>query len=317
MIRFTLFLMLLLLFLAVSQGQPYSDIFFSEYVEGYGNNRALEIYNPTDKTIDLSGYQITRYPDGRTQVSQQYTTVLQGELPPSETFVLVNGQQSGSENSPACAAELQEFADMLDHSYPAPTYMDGNDAIALEKTDGTQVDIIGNKGKDPGSGWHDQASTNYQALGYEDMAWTRNHTLIRKPTVNEGMPYNYGDHAEIPQFFNPANQWDSLPAGSWQNLGKHNIMLAGIKTAYVNEKDMTIYPNPAPYSSFRIRAKKPVRHIEIMTLVGQSVYKKSKAQPSRVVHISMSQERSGIFLVKTRFNDDTFTVSKVLLSNRR
>lgn len=317
MTRFIIFLIIWTIFQLNAKGQPYADIFFSEYVEGYGNNRALEIYNPTDRTINLSQYQITRYPDGKSQVNKQYTTVLQGELPPKETFVLVNGQQTGSEQSPACDDELQGLADMLDNPYPAPTYMDGNDAIVLEKTDGTQVDIIGKMGEDPGSGWYDQDSTNYQALGYDELAWTKNHTLIRKPIVNEGMPYNYGDNAEIPQFFNPANQWDSLPAGTWHNLGEHNITPLGLQTAYRDANDMTIYPNPAPYSSFRIRAKKPVRQVEILTLVGQSVYKKNKAQPSRVVQINLTQARDGIYLVKTRFKDGTFTVSKVLLSNRR
>ncbi len=33
-----------------------SDLFFSEYVEGSSNNKALEIYNPTNSSINLSGY---------------------------------------------------------------------------------------------------------------------------------------------------------------------------------------------------------------------------------------------------------------------
>jgi len=37
-----------------------TDLFFSEYTEGAGNNKGLEIYNPTQTTIDLSGYQIKR-----------------------------------------------------------------------------------------------------------------------------------------------------------------------------------------------------------------------------------------------------------------
>ena len=31
-----------------------NELFISEYVEGYGNNRALEIYNPTANPVDLS-----------------------------------------------------------------------------------------------------------------------------------------------------------------------------------------------------------------------------------------------------------------------
>ena len=40
------------------------ELFISGYVEGYGNNRALEIYNPTHSPIDLSGYSVGRYSNG-------------------------------------------------------------------------------------------------------------------------------------------------------------------------------------------------------------------------------------------------------------
>ena len=44
--------------------QDCSDLFISEYVEGPGNNNAIEIYNPTNGTIDLQGYIINRYSNG-------------------------------------------------------------------------------------------------------------------------------------------------------------------------------------------------------------------------------------------------------------
>ncbi len=42
------------------------ELFFSEYVEGYANNKALEIYNPTDEAINLSGYSLARFSNGAT-----------------------------------------------------------------------------------------------------------------------------------------------------------------------------------------------------------------------------------------------------------
>ena len=44
--------------------QDCSELFFSEYVEGSSNNKAVEIYNPTDVPIDLSSYSIERYSNG-------------------------------------------------------------------------------------------------------------------------------------------------------------------------------------------------------------------------------------------------------------
>lgn len=64
------------------------ELFISEYVEGSGNNRALEIYNPTESTIDLSAYSVGRFRNGS-------TTFTAGQIPsgntigPDETFVIV------------------------------------------------------------------------------------------------------------------------------------------------------------------------------------------------------------------------------------
>ena len=46
-----------------------SELFISEYVEGSGNNKALEIYNPTSQDIDLALYMIIRYSNGATGAS--------------------------------------------------------------------------------------------------------------------------------------------------------------------------------------------------------------------------------------------------------
>jgi len=51
-----------------------SDLFISEYVEGYSNNKALEIYNPTSNPINLSEYSIVRFRNGATTAA-----------PPNET----------------------------------------------------------------------------------------------------------------------------------------------------------------------------------------------------------------------------------------
>ena len=58
-------LLLLSFFTATfSFAQNCSQLFISEYVEGSGNNKALEIYNPTASAIDLSGYRIERFSNG-------------------------------------------------------------------------------------------------------------------------------------------------------------------------------------------------------------------------------------------------------------
>ncbi|MGB3618615.1 MAG: lamin tail domain-containing protein, partial [Catalinimonas sp.] len=44
--------------------QDCTDLFFSEYVEGSSSNKALEIYNPTDADIDLTGYRVELFSNG-------------------------------------------------------------------------------------------------------------------------------------------------------------------------------------------------------------------------------------------------------------
>lgn len=56
-----------LLIVASSYAQDCSELFISAMVEGYGNNRALELYNPTNAAIDLSGYSVGRFSNGSVQ----------------------------------------------------------------------------------------------------------------------------------------------------------------------------------------------------------------------------------------------------------
>ena len=50
-------LLLAALFFGASlSGSAQCGLFFSEYAEVISNNKYLEIYNPTNEAIDLSGY---------------------------------------------------------------------------------------------------------------------------------------------------------------------------------------------------------------------------------------------------------------------
>ena len=49
----------LALMLGLAFAQPYTaDLFFSEYVEGSSNNKAIEIFNGTGVAVDLSQYTV-------------------------------------------------------------------------------------------------------------------------------------------------------------------------------------------------------------------------------------------------------------------
>lgn len=212
-------LLIILSVLACLVSFSQSNIFISEYVEGTGNSKAIEIYNPTALPVDLSNYQAKRYQNGSTAPASGGTTTLVGILQPYSTFVLVNGQTANGPMLP-CDPALQAFADQLDHEYPAPMYFNGNDALTIEHVNGTIIDIFGKVGQDPQAGWCDDSTLNYAAGIYDSLSWTSNHTLIRKPNVSHGV-YNNPGSVGAPQYFNVSLEWDSLPVATYSHLGWH------------------------------------------------------------------------------------------------
>ncbi|WP_430814080.1 lamin tail domain-containing protein [Carboxylicivirga sp. RSCT41] len=139
-----------------------SDLFFSEYVEGGGNNKYLEIYNGTGATVDLSDYIIERFNNGGSGTPSG-TMELTGSLADGDVYTI--GNSGGT-----------IFTADIDHTI---TYYNGDDAVALKKVStGNYVDIIGCIGEDPGSAWSDGSHS------------TANKTLVRKASVSGGVTTN-------------------------------------------------------------------------------------------------------------------------------
>src|SRR5688572_14178579 len=121
-----------------------SELFFSEYTEGStGNNKILEIYNPTNAAVSLSAYSVKLYANGAPTPNNSLT--LSGTLAAHDVLVIAHGSAD---------AAVLAFADVATASTPAgvnPNNFNGDDAIALVKTVGTTesiVDLIGNIGCD-------------------------------------------------------------------------------------------------------------------------------------------------------------------------
>ena len=59
----------------IGKAQNCSDLIISEYLEGKGNNKAIEIYNASTAPISLANYRILRHDNGNPSF-----TAVEGEM---------------------------------------------------------------------------------------------------------------------------------------------------------------------------------------------------------------------------------------------
>ncbi|MFN5324320.1 MAG: beta strand repeat-containing protein, partial [Bacteroidota bacterium] len=183
-----------------------TDLLISEYVEGSGNNKCIEIYNGTNNTINLAtgGYQLRVYFNGATT----FTTInLTGTVAAGGTHLICN------------TASTAPFLALANQTSGSMTY-NGDDAIVLFRTSGNQiVDIFGRTGEDPGTSWISGALN------------TADQTLRRKSTVTAGVTANPASG-----FPTLANQWTNAGLDNTSNLGSH-FMVIGNNTAQFTVTD--------------------------------------------------------------------------------
>lgn len=120
-----------------SDGEEKSQLLISEYVEGTGDitgdtgevifaNRAIELYNFSDKDVDLSKYKIAHY---RRDTTPEITVSLSGTLKAKSTYVVVTATSDET---------LKAKSDFVSNDL----YFSGKGAVSLLLND-TVVDTIG------------------------------------------------------------------------------------------------------------------------------------------------------------------------------
>ena len=150
--------------MSFSQLTDCSELFISEYVEGWSNNKAIEIYNPTDASIDLSAYMVIRYSNGSTSASEGNAVQLTGIIAAGDVHVgvLEKLDENGEGQEAPIWDSLQVKADAFycpEYNVSNAWYFNGNDAVVLAKgttndiNNSVVVDIFGKIGEDPCVAW--------------------------------------------------------------------------------------------------------------------------------------------------------------------
>ena len=291
--------------------QDCSNLFFSEYVEGSANNKTLEIYNPTSNAIDLSTYVIKRYSNGSPFPTEEL--VLSGSIQPKDVVVVTNGQtdslwvENGGYWSLPISDELYAKGDLhCSGLYPTPMYFNGDDAMTLETTTGSVLDIFGKIGEQPENGWNDLPPT-YTAGTQYWTSWTVDQTLIRKYSVKTGVSAN-------PALFMVHTEWDSIPKDTFDSLGFHRCDCGqlGIIDQPNPVHSVVTYPNPATGNVLNINSPAAFNKIEISNIAGIRVKEISFDRVTGTEKLDISGLKEGIYMVKIIFADQTVTMTKFI-----
>ena len=279
-----------------------SELFISEYIEGPANNNAIEIYNPTNASIDLTGYSINRYGNGAT--SGPDTWPLSGNLAPGQAITIGNGQLDSIWVSTYWSVPVDPvfYAACDLHGsgiYPTPFYFNGDDAMTLEKG-ANIIDIFGKVGEDPGNAWTDDASAGYTDANGGTW-WTKRQTLVRKASIKKGVTTN-------PILFNPTLEYDSLPDATYSGMGTHSCdcIISTINEA--NDASYVIYPNPANIGTIvTINAKTKIENIEFLNILGERV------KFSNTNQINTSAFVKGTYIIRIQFSDGKLAENKLII----
>ena len=258
----------------ISSAQDCTLPFISEYVEGWSNNKAIEIYNPSGYPVDLTPYGLVRFSNGSTDFGS--ITYLAGITVAAHDVLVVvldkrDTTKTGIELEAPVWDELWAVADVfINPTYDNGIwvmYFNGNDAVALLTDDGeTLIDLFGKIGE--GSdflGWGP-----YTTDGGDPAYMSQDHTLIRHSDVQHGVSTN-------PASFDLQAEWDSLPANTFTDLGHHSCLCGDTKVpSGLQSSSVKVFPNPMTENTLSIIAEVGIAEIRVNDLNGRTIQRETK-----------------------------------------
>ncbi len=202
------------------------ELFISEYVEGTGDNQALEFYNPTGADLDLSNYSVEIHEAGG-GVTVIPLSSIQPTLEAGKTLVIINGASTNPELIDLAGEDNAGFATFS---------FDGNDAIVL-KNGPTIIDQIGKSGSNPGTEWASEPANP----GDDPTHSTGDQTLVRRPGILIGNPGGFDSGAGN---IDPlVDQFIARPVDTFSGLGSHQASIPSPDPAPIPK---VTQPTPVP-----------------------------------------------------------------------
>jgi len=334
---------LLLFFIALipamlSQAQTdCSDIFISEYVEGWYNNKALELYNPTSVPIVLDNqYRLIRWSNGSTVSDQDplYVLPLTSTIQPYSAMVIIQDTTKPGQDTMVWIELRKKATWLAPYDYGGTTpggncvFWNGDDAISLQKVQDDQswkdIDIFGEIGVRPldleggtSGSWTD-TKPYWRGTG---AYLTKDQTLIRKHNVKFGIDRltmnHYGDSATggFPNSFYALAQYDSMPANYFDSLGSHRCDCKPSQSIdeIQNSAKITVQPNPVTNGRFTITSSSNIASVEIFSLIGKSVYLREYSSRLNEVTILVNDLSPGIFLIRVLNDENRVAIRKIII----
>ncbi|MFN8249604.1 MAG: endonuclease [Ferruginibacter sp.] len=164
------------------------DLIISEYVEGSGSNKYIEIANYTGADVNLSNYRLRLFSNGSATPTNDI--LLSGTLNNQSVIVYKNASATIYTGTTTSNAAVN---------------FNGDDAVGLYKISAASyVDIFGRIGEDPGAAWTSGAFS------------TVDKTLVRNATVTSGITVNPASG-----FPTLSTEWTQYATDVVSNLGSH------------------------------------------------------------------------------------------------
>ena len=264
-----------------------TDLIISEYLEGTSNNKYVEIYNGTGRTVELSDYELRLYGNGSaTPTGTQLLSALSGG-----PITLAHGACLVLKNSNAALALPAGVT-----AYSSSTInFNGDDALAIwKKSTAALVDVFGTIGSDPGNSW---TSGSFNTL---DKTLTRNAAVTAGITVSPTTAFD-----ALP------TEWTQSNVDTATGLGSHTMNTTGVFLAGYENVDAgsgsslaIAGASPGTTYNYRIRATSPTSTSGSSTIQSATTL---KADPVITAWPNASQINYGQALSAATFSDGVST----------